>query len=344
MSISKLARLPSLAPPALSANSVLSSWSSKRSVNGQDTVTMPNWCICYYYIVHFLICALQADSVLNWIAVQPNVDGLFPSLFFKNHLKGKVTLGARGDSFYEYLLKEWLLTGRRDTLPRELYDASVNGIASRLLLRSTPSLLLYVAELEDNQIVHKMDHLVCFLPGVLALDHLVVPNATRLAVSRELMETCFHLYSRTATRLAPEIAKFRPLADAVDDSQSMHNLLRPETVESLFILWRVTKEQKYRLWGENIFRAFERHSQTAFGFSGVKNVQQDPPEWNNEMPSFFLAETLKYLYLLFSEDDILPIQQFVFNTEAHPLPVFNSTRCGRGPLLDDSLSPVNDEL
>ena len=52
-------------------------------------------------------------------------------------------------------------------------------------------------------------------------------------------------------------------------------------------------------------------------------------ETNNQldsMPSYFLAETLKYLYLLFSEDDVIPLDQYVFNTEAHPFPVFEWTQ------------------
>lgn len=40
--------------------------------------------------------------------------------------------------------------------------------------------------------------------------------------------------------------------------QDAHNLLRPETVESLFVLWRVTGDPTYRAWGWHIFRAFER--------------------------------------------------------------------------------------
>lgn len=40
--------------------------------------------------------------------------------------------------------------------------------------------------------------------------------------------------------------------------------------------------------------------------------------------SFFLAETLKYLYLTFSEDTVIPLDKWVFNTEAHPLPVLGS--------------------
>jgi len=47
-----------------------------------------------------------------------------------------------------------------------------------------------------------------------------------------------------------------------------------------------------------------------------------PPEQNDSMQSFFLAETLKYLYLIFSPTTVLPQSQYVFNTEAHPFPIF----------------------
>ena len=49
-----------------------------------------------------------------------------------------------------------------------------------------------------------------------------------------------------------------------------------------------------------------------------------PPQLNDVQESFFLAETLKYLYLLFADDSLLPLDQWVFNTEAHPLPVIPS--------------------
>jgi len=45
--------------------------------------------------------------------------------------------------------------------------------------------------------------------------------------------------------------------------------------------------------------------------------------------SYFMAETLKYLYLLFLDDDIVPLEKWVFNTEAHPLPVFAWTESER---------------
>lgn len=52
---------------------------------------------------------------------------------------------------------------------------------------------------------------------------------------------------------------------------------------------------------------------------------QVPPGLANKMESFFLAETLKYFYLLFEDDpNVLPLDQWVFNTEAHPLPIWGT--------------------
>lgn len=57
----------------------------------------------------------------------------------------------------------------------------------------------------------------------------------------------------------------------------------------------------------------------AGGYAGVRDVTQLPVEHDDTMQSFFLAETLKYLFLLFGPDDVLPLDQYVLNTEAHPL-------------------------
>ena len=55
------------------------------------------------------------------------------------------------------------------------------------------------------------------------------------------------------------------------------------------------------------------------GFSGVSDVGQVPPAQDDKMQTFWLAETLKYLFLLFSPSTTLPLDQWVFNTECHPL-------------------------
>ena len=106
-----------------------------------------------------------------------------------------------------------------------------------------------------------------------------------------------------------------------------HNLLRPETVESLFVLHQLTRRDQYREWGWNIFQAFERYTKvTGGGYSAIANVEQpQDPGLKDHMESFFLAETLKYLFLLFCEEEKVPsLDQWVYNTEAHPLPIWSS--------------------
>ncbi|KAH0836527.1 glycoside hydrolase family 47 protein [Lanmaoa asiatica] len=98
--------------------------------------------------------------------------------------------------------------------------------------------------------------------------------------------------------------------------------LRPEAVESFYILWRTTGDVKWRHRGWSVFQAIERVAKTPSGYANVDRVHSADPILRDLMPSYFLAETLKYLYLLFLDDDIVPLEKWVFNTEAHPLPVF----------------------
>ena len=103
-----------------------------------------------------------------------------------------------------------------------------------------------------------------------------------------------------------------------------HNLLRPETLESLFYMYRITGDKVYRDWGWQIFQAFEKHTKIpGGGYSSISNVKNaDKPSFRDKMESFFLGETLKYLFLLFGDDpNLLPLDKYVFNTEAHPLPI-----------------------
>jgi mannosyl-oligosaccharide alpha-1,2-mannosidase len=121
----------------------------------------------------------------------------------------------------------------------------------------------------------------------------------------------------TATGLGPETFM---VDDGSGDIRSgvASYLLRPETVESIFIMYRVTGDDMYRDWGWKIFEAMEKNCRVENGFSGLNNVNIMPPQYDDFQQSFFLAETLKYLYLLFSPTNVIPLDQWVFNTEAHP--------------------------
>ncbi|XP_053229741.1 endoplasmic reticulum mannosyl-oligosaccharide 1,2-alpha-mannosidase isoform X3 [Podarcis raffonei] len=176
------------------------------------------------------------------------------------------------------------------------------------------------------------DHLVCFLPGALALGaHNGLP-ADHMALAVELAETCYQMYAQVETGLSPEIVHFNMHAqkdqkDVEIKAADRHNLLRPETVESLFYLYRFTGDKKYQDWGWEILQSFNKYTRVPTGgYTSINNVQSTSnPEPRDKMESFFLGETLKYLFLLFSDDvDLINLDKYVFNTEAHPLPIWPS--------------------
>jgi hypothetical protein len=127
-------------------------------------------------------------------------------------------------------------------------------------------------------------------------------------------------YRRSPTGLAPEIFALGDGAQEITPKGgAKHSLLRPETVESLFIMWRVTKKQIYRDMGWHIMESFEKYARHPNGYTSLTNVEEVRGARRDGMHSFFLAETLKYLYLLFCDDTVLPLDKVVFNTEAHPM-------------------------
>lgn len=83
----------------------------------------------------------------------------------------------------------------------------------------------------------------------------------------------------------------------------------------------LTHDQKYRDWAWEAVEAIEKNCRCGEGYCGVKDVEHSPAVQDDVQQSFFLAETLKYLYLIFCSDDVVDLDKWVFNTEAHILPI-----------------------
>ncbi|KAF0033697.1 hypothetical protein F2P81_013763 [Scophthalmus maximus] len=276
-------------------------------------------------------------EVMNQVhKLDGKLDGLVPMFINTNSgqftHQGIYTLGARADSYYEYLLKQWIQGGKRESQLLDDYLQAIEGVKKNLLQKSSPNGLTFVGEVSHGQFSPKMDHLVCFLPGTLALGaHNGLP-ADHMDLATQLMETCYQMYVQMETGLSPEIVHFNMHEGSIRDIEvklaDRHNLLRPETVESLFYLYRFTKDHKYQEWGWEILKNFNKYTKVSSGgYTSINNVRDpDYTSPQDKMESFFLGETLKYLYLLFADDpDLISLDRFVFNTEAHPLPIWPST-------------------
>ncbi|KAK4287887.1 hypothetical protein Pmani_039056 [Petrolisthes manimaculis] len=258
----------------------------------------------------------KASFVSEHIHTLAKTDGLVP--IFINAQTGQwrshstITLGARGDSYYEYLLKQWIQTGRTLDYLRDDYNQSVTGMEKHLASHTHPSRLLFFGELHGStkNFVNKMDELTCYLPGTLALGtHYGMPRH-HMDLAQRLMYTCVQTWLRQPTHLAPEITYFniQPSPNNEDfyvKANDAHYLLRPETIESLWYLYHLTGNTTYQDWGWQLFQGIEKHCRVENGYTSIGNVRSaTDTKPKDKMESFFLGETLKYLYLLFMDDQI----------------------------------------
>ncbi|CAB1331401.1 unnamed protein product [Coregonus sp. 'balchen'] len=194
-------------------------------------------------------------------------------------------VGAGIDSYYEYLLKAYILLG--DDLFLQRFNIHYASIMKYI---SQPPLLLDVH-------IHKpllpartwMDSLLAFFPGLQVLKGDIRPA----------IETHEMLYQVT----------------------KKHNFL-PEAFTTDF---RATKDPYYLEVGRTVLDNLNRFARVPCGFAAMKDVRTGSHE--DRMDSFFLAEMFKYLFLLFAEEEDLPfnVEDYIFTTEAHLLPLSLST-------------------
>ncbi|XP_015267115.1 PREDICTED: mannosyl-oligosaccharide 1,2-alpha-mannosidase IC [Gekko japonicus] len=274
--------------------------------------------------------AVYAEKVANIRKVLNRIEkpqGLYPNFLSPvtgNWVQHHVSIGGLGDSFYEYLIKSWLMSDKQDTEAKSMYDHALEAIEKNLVKKSAGG-LTYIAEWRGGILDHKMGHLACFSGGMIALggQHTAEEQKQHyMDLAAEITHTCHESYVRSDSKLGPEAFRFDSGTEAVATRLSdRYYILRPEVVESYLYMWRLTHDPKYRQWGWEVVEALEKYCRVEAGFSGIRDVYTTNPSHDNMQQSFFLAETLKYLYLLFCEDDVLSLEDWVFNTEAHPLPV-----------------------
>lgn len=255
---------------------------------------------------------------------------------------GNGTLGSGADSFYEYLLKVPILNGCTRT--KDERDAAMSCSPTELEMWSLYRTMVrqslcqrHVKKMQLELETQGVDsdkgnsswsfpvddslyyHLLAFLPGLLALgaslgEHDHDKDVMKLAM--DLFEGCWATYHTTLTGLGPELGTFQKGQIQLEDPSY---LLRPEFVETVFILYRLTKDNRFQDIGWKVFQSLEHYCKVpGGGYAGLQDVR-DPSQRVDSMPSYFLAETLKYLLLLFGPDNFVSLDEFVFTTEAHPL-------------------------
>ncbi|KAI9047271.1 hypothetical protein LZ554_008722 [Drepanopeziza brunnea f. sp. 'monogermtubi'] len=200
-----------------------------------------------------------------------------------------------------------------------------------------------------------LQHLSCFTGGMLAIAGKIFDRPEDVVDGGKLADGCVWAYRNTLTGIMPETLTAVPCANTSSctwDSNKWYEavqrgrghatsiegkidtgdlspgfakvgdaryLLRPEAIESVFIMHRITANPYWRESGWNMFKSINAYTVTDIAHSAIENVLKGAPAQVDEMESFWTAETLKYFYLLFSENDVVSLDDYVLNTEAHPL-------------------------
>lgn len=267
----------------------------------------------------------KVDRFYEQVKKKPSFDGLWPNCF--QNSRGKIHFGADSDSFYEYLLKAYIQGGQQDASLWQMYDGAVAGMEKHLI-KEGPDGLTYLGQFQWNggsggSYMEEMEHLTCFVPGWLALGAQTAAGAAtrehRMELAGKLAYTCWQMYDKQPTGIGPERVKKMRIDLSATDTREY--ILRPEAFEGWWYMRELTQDAKYREWGWKSFSSIEKYLWTPHGYASLKDVRSAQPKQVDRMESFFLAETLKYLYLLQDPDHQMKLDRYVFNTEAHPLSV-----------------------
>jgi len=211
-------------------------------------------------------------------------------------------LSACIDSYYEYMVKCARLFGDQDC--QRMWDSSIVAI-DRYLLDSTSTRFWYGhADMYTGARTKTwFGALDAFFPAVLVL----AGDVRRAAL---LQEACFTMWTRYG--IEPEDFDYARM-----EAARPRYFLNPEIMESAYYLYRATGNERYLVMGKTFLEDLKKYCRVPGGYAELKSVITK--EQSDRMESYFLAETLKYLYLLFAPPETLDFATTTFNTEAHPL-------------------------
>lgn len=234
----------------------------------------------------------------------------------------------------------------RPMMPNTTHDILIAGSAS-------------VDESGKVDVLPNQQHLTCYTGGMFALGGRLAGIEEHVELGTQLMQGCVAMYEAfplgimaesfdvakcetkldeacqwNETRWQDDILKAHPgtqesatslieqehLPRGVIKIKDTRYILRPEAIESVFVLYRITGrkdllDSAWKMW-VNIDNA----TKTPLANAALDDVTtaDGATKKADRMESFWLAETLKYFYLIFSEPDLISLDEYVFNTEAHP--------------------------
>ncbi|KAI1273722.1 family 47 glycosyl hydrolase [Xylaria sp. FL0933] len=280
--------------------------------------------------------------------------GMWPTFldlqdFVFEHEEG-FTLGALADSMYEMFSKTYALLGGLEPVYEKLYRDSMETIGTHMLFRpklpDQADVLIpgnvWVRDDGRIDLQPEAQHLACFVGGMFGLGGKLFNLPDHVEIGEKITRGCVWAYDAMPSGMMPEICGFQPcptdtetcswdgeaftgergepLPRGFENARDPRYILRPEAIESVFYMYRITGKEDYQEMAWRMFQSIKKATETELAFSAIADVTVDASETEktDSMESFWFSETLKYFYLIFSPPDLISLDEYVFNTEAHP--------------------------
>ncbi|KAK1759832.1 mannosyl-oligosaccharide 1,2-alpha-mannosidase MNS1 [Echria macrotheca] len=287
----------------------------------------------------------------------PGLWPMFVSMSNRDVVTGnQFTIAGNADSLYEYLPKMHALLGgavdQYKTMSELFMAAADKHLFFRPMVPGDDDILVsgntdIDAGTKNAHLDPEVNHLSCFIGGIFALGGRLLGREDHVETGAKLARGCAYAYRAMPTGMGPE--RWNMVACASRDKCSWDEaewererrkrpeyrehlpkgfttakdpryILRPEAIESVFVLYRVTGRKEFQDVAWDMFVAISNGTATEYANAAVMDVTvgEYPLRQEDYMESFWLAETLKYFYLVFSPPDLLSLDDWVLNTEAHP--------------------------
>ncbi|KJK81769.1 putative mannosyl-oligosaccharide alpha-1,2-mannosidase [Metarhizium anisopliae BRIP 53293] len=256
---------------------------------------------------------------------------------------------AYDDSFYEYLIKMYVYDPKAFGEYKDRWVAAVDSTMRHLVSHPTTRKdLSFLSAYRGQQTIPNSGHLASFAGGNFILGGIVLGEEKYKQLGLEITDSYYETYVQEAAGIGPEGFNWVDAGLSADNpnnrppptnqtefyekagfyNTSPYYILRPETVESIYYAYRLTGDKKYQDMAWDAFQQIRKLCRVNDAYAELTDVSKtNGGSFVDEMQSFWMAETLKYLYLTFAADGPVHVQgqgatnQFVYNTEAHPVAV-----------------------
>lgn len=231
--------------------------------------------------------------------------GMWPTVLDFQHETAhdsKFTLGALADSLYEYLPKMHALLGGVDDTYERLFRVAMNAAEPNMIFR--PVLpkgedILFAGDYQATgakKLIPESQHLTCFVGGMFGLGGRLFENKTQVTIGEKLARGCGYAYGAFPTGVMPEIfgmmacerrdicAWNQPewekhgdekLPKGFTSARDARYLLRPEAIESIFILYRITADSDLQDLAWQMFESIMKSTTTQYANSAISDVRAE---------------------------------------------------------------------